>query len=554
MMEGLFFEIGIVLVLAAIFSFVIYRLRQPLLIAYILTGIVVGPGILHFAKSQEVYEVMSEFGIAFLLFTVGLGLNWKRVKDVGGIAFATGVGQVLFTTIIGFLLGIAFGFTPITSIYLAFAFSFSSTIVIIKLLSDKEETDTLYGRISVGFLLVQDLVAMIVLLALNAAASGESLQQVAVGTMVKILIVLPVLWLVATYVVPRIVAYAARSQELLLVFAIAWCFLVAGLLSFFGFGIEIGALFAGITLAGSIYQREIHARIRPLRDFFLVVFFIFLGTHLSIGAFGSVLLATIGFSLFILIGNPLIVMFVLRSLGYHPRIGFLCGTTVAQISEFSFIVIAFGISAGHLDPSTNTLATAVGLITIAGSAYLIQANEAIYERFSWLFRFLEPKNTTGLDRYLEQKTPKTLVFGLHRVGIPVLKALREMTGDYAIVDFDPQVVRELAAIEEPVIYGDAGDEDFLADIRAERATFILSTIPDLSVSLDLLRYLKEKKYQHTIIVSARTEKEAAQCYALGATYVVVPSVLSGERLRELVETKKARRGSWKKLADLAQTV
>lgn len=549
LLEELFFQVGVILVIAAALSMIVHRLRQPLIIAYILTGILAGPSLFALVKSAEVFDVMSKIGIAFLLFTVGMGLNWRNVKDVGGIAFAIGIGQVIFTSIAGFMLGQFLGFNSVTSAYLAIAFTFSSTIIIVKLLMDKEELDTLYGRISVGFLLVQDFIAMFILLGLGALQGGASAQDVLLQTVLKVLVAIPVLWIVATKLVPPILRYAARSQELLFLFAIAWCFFIAGALHLFGFGIEIGSLLAGITLSGTVFEREINSRIRPLRDFFLVLFFVVLGTHLSIPALSGLFGPILVFSLFILIANPLIVMFILRSLGYHPRTGFLCGTTVAQISEFSFIILAAGIAAGHIGTNVLTLATAVGLITIAVSSSLIQFNETLYEKISFLFRWLEPakaQTKTTARRVI----PKIIMFGFHRVGGPILDTIRKMGQPYMIVDFDPQVIRELSETGEPTMYGDAGDHHFLQELQIEKTKFVISTIPDLTISTTLLGYLSSRDYHGVAIVSARTPDEAKICYKAGATYVIVPTVLGGEKFRELLVEKKVRRASWEKLAQV----
>ena len=546
LLEELFFEIGIILVLAAALSMIVHRLRQPLIIAYIVTGILVGPSVLALARNGEVFEVMSQIGVAFLLFTVGLGLNWRSVKDVGGIAFAIGVGQVLFTSIVGYVIGLGLGLDSVTSVYLAVAVSFSSTIVVIKLLIDKEELDTLYGRISVGFLLVQDFIAMFVLLGLQAFSGGASVQDVMLQTVLRALVAIPIVWLTSSRVVPILVRYAARSQELLFIFSVAWCFLVAGVFTVAGFGIELGSLIAGIMLSGTVFEREINARVRPLRDFFLVVFFIVLGTHLTFGSIMQSVVPIVVFALFILIGNPLIVMLILRSLGYHPRTGFLCGTTVAQISEFSFIVLAAGVSIGHLQADVITLATTVGLLTIAGSAYLIEYNEAIYDRFAWAFRWLEPKHAR-VERELGERAPKIVVFGFHRIGAPILETIRHMRQPYVIVDFDPQVIRELSEIGEPMMYGDAGSEEFLEELKLEHARFVVSTIPDLAISETILGYLKRRRYEGVIIVSAKTPEEAAKCYRAGATYVIVPSVLGGEKFKELLQKQKTRRAAWARL-------
>jgi len=544
MLEGLFFEIGIILVIAAAFSMAVFRFRQPLIIAYILTGIIAGPSVFALAQNPEIFEVMSEIGVAFLLFTVGLGLNWRSVKDVGGISLATGIGQVLFTSIAGFIIASALGFELLTSIYLAIAFALSSTIIIVKLLMDKDDLDSLYGRISIGFLLVQDFVAMIVLLGLNAVQSGAAPEQVFVSSLLKAFFIVPVLWFVATKVLPKVLKYVAKSQELLFIFSIAWCFLIAGTLYMFGFGVELGALIAGITLSGSVFEKEINSRIRPLRDFFLIIFFIVLGTRLGFDAITATIVPTIVFSLFILIGNPMIVMLIMRSLGYHPRTGFLAGTTVAQISEFSFIVIIAGMAAGHLDAQVLALATTVGIVTIAGSSFLIQHNEWFYGRLHPLFKWLEPPHMLEAERLKKRKPSKIILFGFHRAGSVLLDPIKKLKQPYTIVDFDPQVIKELAEMGEIGVYGDAGDENFLEDVKAHKARLVVSTIPDVMISSAILSFLRSRKYTGVSIVSVHTRAEAEQCYKLGATYVIVPSMLSSMKFSEILKNKKTSKKSW----------
>lgn len=544
MLEELFFQIGIMLVIAAVLSMAVYRLRQPLIIAYILTGIIVGPGLLALTHSPEVFEALSQIGVAFLLFTVGLGLNWKSVKDVGGIALATGVGQVLFTSVSVFLIGFFLGFDAWTSAYLGIAFSFSSTIIIVKLLMDKEDLDTLYGRISVGFLLVQDFIAMLVLLGLSAVGTGASLQSVLAGTVVKAALLVPIFWLISTKLLPRILKYVAKSQELLFIFAVAWCFLVAGVLVFFGFGVEIGALIAGITLSSTVYYREINARVRPLRDFFLVIFFIVLGTRLGIDSLSTTLLPSIVFALFILLCNPFISMFIMRLLGYHPRTGFLCGTTVAQISEFSFIVLIVGISLGHLDEQILGLATTVGIITIAASSYLIEHNDRIFQRFHWLFAWLEPHTTLSSEKRRERAPIHVLLCGFHRTGVELLPTVKQLKQSYAVVDFDPVAVRGLAELGEPSLYGDVGDENFLEEIKADKSKLIISTIPDFVISTSLLTFLRSRRFTGVVIVSVHHDADARRCYDLGATYVIIPPILSGKKFSELLQKSKTQKRAW----------
>ena len=543
-LEELFFQIGFIVAVAGGLSMAASFLRQPLIMAYIIAGVVVGPSVLAVTHNTEVFQVMAELGVAFLLFTVGLGLNWRDVKDVGGISLATGVGQVLFTSVAGFAVGLLIGLDSLTSLYLAVAFAFSSTIIVVKLLMDKEDQSALYGRICIGFLLVQDFLAMLLLLVVGAFSSGATLEHIFVSSLVKGIVILPLLWLVSTKVVPPLLSYVARSQELLLVFALSWCFLVAGVLVFFGFGIEIGALLAGMSLSGSVYHREINARVRPLRDFFLIIFFVVLGARLDVGGLWVNVIPIVVFSLFVLVSNPLVVLLLMRAFGYHPRTGFLTGTSIAQISEFSFIILAAGIAAGHISNQAIAIATPVALISIAISSYFIKHNERIYEWFHPMLRPLEPDHTLEEEKLKERKFSHVLLFGYHRMGAVLLPSIKKMRKSYTIVDFDPQAIRELSEVGEPVVYGDAGDEGFLQELQAYKARLIISTVPDVSVSLAILGYLRQHHYTGTAIVSAHRPEEAQRCYEAGATFVIVPSVLGGERLSQLLESQKAQKKGW----------
>lgn len=543
MLNSLFLEISAVMMTAGIFSLLAYKLRQPLIIAYIATGIVVGPGLLNLAHSVDVFETMSSIGIAFLLFIVGLNLNWRNVKDVGRVALIAGFAQVIITSIVGTGIALALNVPLPTAIFLGVAFSFSSTIIIVKLLTDKEDLDRLYGRIAVGMLIVQDLIAMMILLVLSAMQSGQSVQAILSFSLGKGLITVFVLWLMAKLVVPKVFSYAARSQELLFLIALGWCFAVASALQYFGFGIESGALLAGVSLAGTGFQHEIEAKIRSLRDFFLIIFFIVLGTHLTIGSFGSVIVPAMILSAYVLVGNPLIAQVIMRFMGYHSRTAFLAGTTVAQISEFSFIMLAAGIAGGYVLPEAMTLATIVGLITIAGSSYLVAYNERIYEKIARWF----PQRKHEHDD-VKHVGADVILLGYDRMGVEILPAIEAMTSDYRIIDFNPAVVERLLTEGKPILYGDVGNDDVLLMARADVAKLVISTIPDMSVNDGILDFFQHRHSKATVVVTVKSSSDAKRCYDLGATFVIVPSVLSGERFGEFLEKRKGKKTMWNALA------
>lgn len=534
------------IVVASVLAFFTHRIKQPLIIAYIVTGLIVGPSVLGLSGDPHAMQSLSQIGVAFLLFLVGLNLNWRNIKELGPVSIVAGFGQALVTSGIGYLVAVSIGFDTVTSAFIGVAFAFSSTIIVVKLLADKLDLDRLYGRMSIGILIVQDLLAMAVLLVIGALGVGMSIGDLVIITLLKTLFVILILWWISHFLLPQLFTYAARSQELLFLAAIGWCFVVAGALHLVGFGIEIGALLAGVSLAGTDFHREIESKVKPLRDFFLILFFIALGTHLDVYSLGDIVVPALIMSAFVLVGNALIVIFILRALGYHPRIGFLSGVGFAQISEFSFIVLAGGIASGIIDTSVLPFATLVALITIAVSSYLITYNEQIYQRIHKLFDWFAPHNPKGENRI--KKAPEILLLGYRDMGARLYPALKRLKMRLLVVDFDPVIIDELKKNRIPSAYGDVGNDEFLSHIRAEKAKMIVSTIPDNQVSESLTYYLKQKRSKATIILTAKTNRGAAKLYDIGATFVIVLSVLGGAHFAEMLKKKRTEKRRWKALA------
>lgn len=551
MFSELFLEIAVVMMTAGILSLVAYKLRQPLVIAYIFTGILVGPAALGFAQSADVFETLSRVGVTFLLFIVGLNLNWRNIKDVGGVALASGVAQMLITSTAGWGIGQLLGFDMWTSVFLGVSFAFSSTIIIVKMLTDKEDVERLYGRIAIGALIVQDLIAMVLLLGLSAYADGGTLAEMVSSSLIKAVCAIAVLWFLAKFAIPRLFAIAAKNQELLFLMAIAWCFAVAAALQILGFGIEIGALMAGIALAGSGFQHEIEAKVRFIRDFFLIIFFIVLGTHLAFHDLASLVIPGMSFAAFVLIGNPLIMLMIMKLMGYHPRTGFLAGTTVAQISEFSFILIGGGITAGLITDSALPLATVVGLFTIGISSYLITYNERIFEFFAQRIPWL--RGTTAEENVDSEHAPHVLLFGFDRMGQEIFPMIEDLTSRFLIVDFNPSIVEDLKQKNIPVVYGDVSGEDVLKMTRAHETKMIISTIPDMAVNADILDFVRSRHAKTLVVVTVKNSDDAARCYALGAHFVIVPSVLGGAHFAQILKKTKLLKRGWHEVAKKYQT-
>ncbi|MDP3281650.1 MAG: cation:proton antiporter, partial [Nitrosomonas sp.] len=458
-MHGVFGEFALLLLMSAAAGAMLLWLRQPVLIAYIVIGIVAGPAVLGVVTAHDQIDLLAQVGVAVLLFVVGLKLELQHIRHIGPVALATGLGQLAFTIVIGFLIILAMGKGWMEALYVAVALTFSSTIIIVKLLSDKREIDSLHGRIAVGFLIVQDLAVVIAMMVMSAMRSdgGEgSLLALAGSLSLRLGIAVVGMYLLMRYVLPRVVDRMAQSQELLLIFAIAWGTGLAALGEWAGFSKEAGAFLAGFSLASTHYRDAINARLTGIRDFLLLFFFIDLGAKLDFSTLGGEIWPAAVLSLFVLIGNPLIVMAIMGYMGYRRRTGFLCGLTVAQISEFSIIFVAMGISLGHVDNGALGLTTLVGLVTIALSTYMILYSHPLYERLApWLVIFERKRPFRELAVATERhdlREVDVIVFGLGRYGSRLALGLKKAELKVLGVEFDPEVVRSLRRQGLPVRY------------------------------------------------------------------------------------------------------
>jgi Kef-type K+ transport system membrane component KefB/Trk K+ transport system NAD-binding subunit len=520
-----FVQLGVVVGLAVLISFLMKALRQPLIIGYIITGIIAGPSILRIVGPGSSLEIFASLGVALLLFIVGLGLNPEMVRDVGKVSVITGIAQVAFTALFGFIIAVLLDFSIASALYIAVAFTFSSTIIILRLLYEKEDEESLYGRIAIGFLLVQDLIAMVIFIFLSSVEGPVSDSViVTIGwVLLKVMILGFLLYLVWRFVIPLVDSFVADNRQVLFIFAIALCFILASVFDLFGFSLELGALVAGILLSSSPYHRELASRIQPLRDFFLVIFFIFLGTHMAIGSILAHWVAIIVFSLFILIGNPLIVLLIMTRLGHTRKTAFYSGLTVAQISEFSLIMIGIGISVGHIPGSILALGTSVGLITIALSSYMITYNEQIYKFLEPFLKMLTPYATDHETiKEISADSFELILFGGHRSGGGIIETLQRRKNSFLVIDHDPRLVKRLRQQSIPVLFGDASDATFLDELNFTDTKMVISTIPDINVNSFLLQYFHSIDKKIQVICLANHRHHAQRLYKEGAAYVVMP--------------------------------
>jgi Kef-type K+ transport system membrane component KefB len=523
-----FAELALLLVIAAVVGALAVRLKQPVLIAYIVVGIAVGPAGFDLVKSHDQVGVLAEIGVAVLLFVVGLKLDLTRVRDIGSVALATGLGQLAFTIVFGFIIILALGKGVVEALYVAVALTFSSTIIIVKLLSDKGELDALHGRIAIGFLIVQDIAVVLAMMTMSAlgTSSDAPALQVAISLVGRILAAALLMYLMMRYVLPVVLHAMARSQELLLIFAIAWGTGLAALGEWVGFSQEAGAFLAGFALASTGYREAIGARLTGIRDFLLLFFFVDLGAELDFSTLGAEVGSALILSVFVLIGNPLIVMAIMGVMGYRKRTGFLAGLTVAQISEFSIVFVAMGIGLGHIGGQALGLTTLVGIITITLSTYMI-----LYSQH--LFRVLEPllgvferrhpyREIAGENPDNQEERSEVLVLGLGRYGLRLARHLRKADIGVLGVDCDPDLVRRLSADSLPVRFGDGHDAAFLDTLPIDGLRWVVSTLPDVDSNRALLYSLAERGFKGEIAIVARDDQQGEQLWLAGAPIILYP--------------------------------
>jgi len=529
-----FSEISLLLVIAGGFGILAKFLRQPLLIGFLFSGLFLS--YFGLIGDHRILDNLGKIGVALLLFLVGMEMNIREIPTIGKVALATGLGQIAFTSVVGFVIAYSLGFAVIPAIYVAVALTFSSTIIIVKLLSEKGDINSLYGKIAVGFLLVQDLVAILILMFLSGLRDGNVSIFPILFLIVKAVLLFGLVWYLSKDVLPRLFSkVVGNSQELLFTVSIAWALGMASLVGGpLGFSFEIGGFLAGLALSNLPDHLGISSKTRPLRDFFLTIFFVVLGSQLLISEINTILPMAIVFSLFILIGNPLIVMIIMGLMRYKSRTSFLASVTVAQIGEFSFILMAMGKSLGHVSDSDLALIVLVGAFTMTASTYLILGGEKIYTKFKKFFKLFERKltNESVLDKNFDYKDHVVLV-GCDKIGSSILSYFKRHNILTIVIDFDPNVFNRLSSENTDVLLGDATDIEILDMAKVTDAKIIICTIPNLEENLSIINLIKNVKNKPIFIGSSDTRLESLKLYEKGADYVLNPDIIAGEFLRHM---------------------
>lgn len=547
-MNNLFIELTLVLVGAGVIAYLVHFLKQPSIIAYIIAGLLIGPLGIYQLHHGEILHGLSEIGITLLLFMVGLDLDISQLKKIGKAAILAGLGQVIFTCAIGFGLIKLMGFDSLPAWYMAIALTFSSTIIVVKLLSEKKDMQSLYGKLAIGIFLVQDIAAIFILIVLagvtnseQAIIAGSGIGSSIILTLAKAFMIGIIVIILSRTVFPRLMKSLLKSDELLLLFSLGWSLGLAAIFTspFIGFNAAIGGFVAGLALANSGAHYQVSGRIKPIRDFFIVIFFIVLGSQLVITEISVALIPAIVLALFVLIGNPLIVTIILGLLGYKIRTSFMTGVTVAQISEFSLILMALGLAAGHVSQQHVTIVTLVGITTIGISSYGILYSNRLYEKIlGRIVRYFErdnrkPEPSLGDAIYKNH----IVMVGAHRLGSHIISGLKKHKEDFIVIDFNPDIIDHYESQGIPAICGDISDPYMQEVTSLFDSRMIISTIPDFHDTKALLEAVKTNKPKHRIkiIVAGTDEAEALELYELGADYVLLPHFIGGMHLADIIQ-------------------
>ena len=533
----IFFEISLIIIIATIFAFLANRIKQPLIPAYIITGLLIGP-LYGLITNKELIRTLSEIGIAFLLFMVGIELDLRKLKDVSLVSGLGGTIRSLSMFTIGFILALFMGFVAKEAAYIGIIIAFSSTMIVVKLISDKGELDTLHGRIIIGILLLEDLLAILALSVLTSL-NGNSALSIFIA-LIKGVFLLLITFVSTKFLFPAIFKISAKNQELLFLSSLSACFLFSIIAYYLNFSISIGAFLAGLSLAPLPYNLVIIGKVRSIRDFFATLFFVSLGMELTIESIRQIVAPLIALVLLTISVKPLITMFLCSFFGYKKRVSFLTSISLAQVSEFSLIIVAQGLILNHVSRNIFALATLVAIVTMVITSYFVKFDNSLYLK---LKKYLKPfdrltQKYKDLEYLPQKKNVDIILCGHDRLGYSISRTIQRMKKNILVVDYNPEIIKNLIKIKMPCLYGDIGDMEVLERLPLKKVEMIISTIPSSRVNKVLIGKVKEINKKAIVYVTALSVEKAIMLYDAGADYVILPHFLGGEHVSLLIRQFK----------------
>jgi Kef-type K+ transport system membrane component KefB/Trk K+ transport system NAD-binding subunit len=537
MAEPVLYDLGVLIATVTALTIVGSRFGQPNVLSYLLAGILLGP-ILGTIGNHTFIETLSTLGVSFLLFLVGIRIDLGELHNVGKASLAVAAVQMSSSAVLGYLIATLFGMPLITSLYIALAATFSSTVVVVKILEEQDELDTLYGRIDVGVLLIQDLIVILALAIITTLGSSVATDLTQIGLEIGrtagfgLLIVGGAL-AASRYLLPHLFDVFAESEEAFFVSSVGWFMLLITISEMASLSVEIGGFLAGLSLAQLPYSQELKERVRPLTDVFVAFFFTSLGLQLSLGVLIEVLIPAIVLSVGVMILKPLTIFGTLLKLRYRVRTSFMAGITMAQISEFSLILAALGSTMGHIGAETVALLTVTAILTIGASSFLVRYNKTVYDLLEDHLTTFQPSNLKEMEEPPEELSDHIIILGGHVQGHQLLQRLTDEGEDVLVVDYNPNIIKNLLENGHNAIYGDIGDLKARKDMHLHNAKLLVSTIP--SVDDTKLIISKAKEHDVPCVVKADSVDTALELYDHGADYVIFSDMLSAKQVVENIE-------------------
>jgi Kef-type K+ transport system membrane component KefB len=547
-------DIGTAIVAATVLALLARALKQPLILAYLVAGVVVGPLGLGLVHDREAIALIAEVGLILLLFIIGLEMDLQKLLGAGRPLVLAGLLQAPLCAALGTLLALLAGFPlgggRFDAAYAGVCMALSSTMIVVKLLYDKYELMTLPGRFTLGILVFQDVWAILVL-AVQPSLMDPSVATLAASLGKGALLVVASL-LASRHLLPRVFAFIAKLPELLLVTALAWCFLVSGVASWLGLSREMGALVAGVGMSTFPYNLDVIAKVVNIRDFFVTLFFVALGMQIPAPTREVFVLALLG-SLFVVASRFLSVFPVLHLAGGGLRSSLLPAINLSQMSEFSLVIVALGLSLGHVEAATVAALTFVFAYTSVSSTYMIQWSHELQAALAGLLVRLGVKGdaAAATDPAGHDGAGAIVFLGFYRDASSILHQFEmEVRGDdphpvlreLLVIDFNPAVLEELSRRGIRSLYGDVASMDTLHHAKVEEARLVVCTLTDSvlkgTTNARLLGQARRVCPKAEVIVASDTLEGALALYGTGADFVFVPRIHSAHLMAEVLRTAR----------------
>jgi len=529
--------------------------RQPLILAYLIAGFCIGPFGAGWVKSQESISVISELGLIFMLFMIGLEIDLKKIVRAGKVILFAASGQLLGGCLLGVLffagLGLSLGGGHFDALYLCIACALSSTVIIVKVLYEKRELDTLPGRITLGVLVLQDIFAILFLAVQPSLANLQiSVILLSIG---RVAVLVAAALLVSRYVLPRLFHQIARRPELILLGALAWCFLVAETAEQLSLSREMGALIAGVSLSTFPYALDVTAKVTTLRDFFITLFFVALGMTIPVPGVSVIGLALM-IAAFTVVSRLVTTFAPLYLMKQGLRASLLPAINLAQISEFSLVVIQTGVADNHIAAETANAASFAFVVLAVLSTFVMTRSDEIIR---WAIGPLKRIGLRDLDHgngHAEEghegghgEARRIVILGFFRAASALLAEIERqapvLLEQITVIDFNPNVYQTLLSRGLHVIYGDISSADTLLHAGIGKSEMIILSVPDALLkgasNEKLVRHVRTLNPKALIVATADLLSDVDELYAAGASYVTVTRLSDAHELFTVIEAAQA---------------